>query len=78
MFYNIGASSFSDYVIISALFENKVGYIVFGPVGPSAGFARNSNRGNRKSPAQLENRIKPRMYVRRITRRTMHEKAPFC
>ena len=37
---------------------------------------------NRYSPAQFENRIKPRrymyMYVRRITRSTMYQKAPFC
>ena len=33
---------------------------------------------NRESPAQFEHRIKPRMYVRRVTRSTMYEKAPFC
>ena len=31
-----------------------------------------------ENPAQVENRIKPRMYVRRITRGNMYEKAPFC
>ena len=30
---------------------------------------------NRESPAQFENRIKPRVYVSRITRSTMYEKA---
>ena len=30
---------------------------------------------NPESPAQFENRIKPRLYVRRITRSTMYEKA---
>ena len=33
---------------------------------------------NRESPAQFENQIKSRMYVRRISRSTMYEKAPFC
>ena len=34
----------------------------------------------RGSPSQFENRIKPWVYVRRITRTrsTMYEKAPFC
>ena len=32
---------------------------------------------NRESPAQFENRIKPRVYVRRITRSTMYGKASF-
>ena len=27
---------------------------------------------------KFENRIKPRMYVRRITRSNMYEKVPFC
>ena len=31
---------------------------------------------NRESPAQFENRIKPRVYVMRITRSTMYEKDP--
>ena len=31
--------------------------------------------GNRESPAQFENRIKPRVYVRRITRSTMYKKS---
>ena len=31
-----------------------------------------------ESPAQFEKRIKPRVYVRRITHSTMYEKAPFC
>ena len=30
---------------------------------------------NRESPTQFENRIKPRLYVRRITHSTMYEKA---
>ena len=30
---------------------------------------------NKESPAQFENRIKPRVYVRCITRNTMYEKA---
>ena len=34
--------------------------------------------GNWESPAQVESRIKPRMYVRRITSSTMYEKAQFC
>ena len=33
---------------------------------------------NREGPAQFENRIKPRVYIRHITRSTMYEKAPFC
>ena len=33
---------------------------------------------NRENPAQFENRIKPRVYARRITRSTMYEKALFC
>ena len=35
---------------------------------------------NRECPAQFENRIKPRLYIRHITRSTtcMYEKAPFC
>ena len=33
---------------------------------------------NRESPAQCENRIKPRVYVRRIRRSTMYENAQFC
>ena len=32
----------------------------------------------RESLAQFENRIKPRVCVRRITRSTMNEKAQFC
>ena len=32
----------------------------------------------RESSAQFENRIKPCVYVRRIMRSTMYEKAPFC
>ena len=32
---------------------------------------------NRESPAQFENRIKPRVYVRCVTRSTMYEKNPF-
>ena len=32
----------------------------------------------RESPAQFENRINPRVYVRRITRSTLYKKAPFC
>ena len=32
----------------------------------------------RESPAQFENRIKPRVYIRRITGSTMYEKAAFC
>ena len=35
-------------------------------------------QSNRESPPQFENRIKPRVYVRRITRSTMYEKSPFC
>ena len=31
-----------------------------------------------ESPSQFENRIMPRVYVRRITRSTMYQKAPFC
>ena len=31
-----------------------------------------------ESPAQFENRIKPLVYIRRITHSTMYEKAPFC
>ena len=31
-----------------------------------------------ESSAQFENRIKPRVYVRRITSSTMYKKAPFC
>ena len=31
-----------------------------------------------QSPAQFENRIKPRVYAKRIMRSTMYEKAPFC
>ena len=30
------------------------------------------------SPAQFENRIKPQVYVRRVTRSTMYEQAPIC
>ena len=33
---------------------------------------------NWESPAQFENRIKPPVYVRRITRSTMYKKAPLC
>ena len=33
---------------------------------------------NRGSPAQFENQIKPRVYVRRITLSTMYKKAAFC
>ena len=36
------------------------------------------NNPNRESLAQFKNRIKPRVYVRRITRGTMYEKVPFC
>ena len=41
------------------------------------------NQGNIKqciweSPAQLENPIPPWVYVRRITRSTLYEEAPFC
>ena len=32
----------------------------------------------RESPAQFENRIKPRVYVRRIRGSTMYKKTPFC
>ena len=32
----------------------------------------------RESPAQFANLIKPRVYIRRITRSTMYVKAPFC
>ena len=32
---------------------------------------------SREIPAQFEDRIKPPVYLRRITRRTMYEKAPF-
>ena len=32
---------------------------------------------NRKNPAQFENRIKPRVFVRLVTCRTMYEKVPF-
>ena len=32
----------------------------------------------RESPAKFEYRIKPRVYVRRITRSTMYENTPFC
>ena len=32
----------------------------------------------RESPSQFENRIMPRGYVRRMTRSTMYQKAPFC
>ena len=32
---------------------------------------------SRENPAQFENQIKPRMYVRRITRSTMYEVAHF-
>ena len=31
--------------------------------------------GNRESPAQFENQIKPQVYVRRIARSTMYKKA---
>ena len=31
-----------------------------------------------ESPAQFENPINPRVYVRRVTHSTMYEKAPFC
>ena len=31
---------------------------------------------NRESPTQFENRIKPRVYVRRITRSNMYQKSP--
>ena len=30
------------------------------------------------SPVQFKNRIKPRVYLKCITRSTMYEKAPFC
>ena len=33
---------------------------------------------HRETSEQFENRIKPRVYVRRITRSTMYEKGPFC
>ena len=32
---------------------------------------------NLESPTQFENRMKPRVYVRRLTLSTMYEKAPF-
>ena len=32
----------------------------------------------RESPPQFDNRIRARVYVRRITRSTMYQKAPFC
>ena len=32
----------------------------------------------RESPPQFENRSMARVYVRSITRSTMHQKAPFC
>ena len=33
---------------------------------------------NQESPAYFENRIKPKVYLRRITRSTMYEQVPFC
>ena len=33
---------------------------------------------NRERLAQFDNRIKPRVYIRGITRCTIYEKAPFC
>ena len=35
----------------------------------------NNYLNNRENPAQFENRIKPRVYVRRITHSTMYGKA---
>ena len=32
---------------------------------------------NRESPAQLENPIRPRVYIKSIAHSTMYEKAPF-
>ena len=46
--------------------------------GVSVAFLGTYNTHNRDSPAQFENRIKPRDYVRPIMRNTMYEKAPFC
>ena len=35
-------------------------------------FGLNRHRCNRESPAQFDNRLRPRVYIRRITRRTMY------
>ena len=39
--------------------------------------ANNTKKFIRESPAQFESRIKPRVYVKRITRRTMYQKDPY-